>query len=305
MDSRGIHKFHNSLFRRLLGTSACGAAALAVVLAAGCGSHTQAAGASHRSAPATARAALPPAQALRLAAEQEQHVTSFTGTLTMRLSGMRGSTVTGAMRARLKPEPAYYLAATFARPGRAPRTMREVITGHTLYLNSGQMFTQRFGKPWVKVPAGPLHKLPSLNFGPVNWSGPRLGQAGTGPLGEDAMLTAATDVRVTGTQLVAGVQTTRYSGIYQLPLKTAGIHGKKQRLERRLMRDLGFGRMRLTACIDGRHQLRELSLRGNLGPERMTVTVIYTGLNEPVAIPVPPPGQVAEIPPGMPGSTLG
>jgi hypothetical protein len=299
MDARGINKFRNSFVSRLPGAAACGAAALAVVLAAGCGSRPQAAGGSHRPAPAT----LPAAQALRLAAEQEQHVTTFTGTFTMRLSGVRDVTVTGAIRARLKPETAAYVAATFARPGHASHTAREVVTRHALYLNAGQVFTQRFGKPWVKVPAGSAHQPLRLDFGPVSWSARELGQ-GTGAFGEDAILRGAKDVHVAGTAMAGGVQTTRYSGIYQLPLGKAGIHGLKRRLERRLVRDLGFGRMRFSAWIDGRHQLRRLSVSGNLGPEHLAVTVIYTGLNEPVTIPSPPPGQVAVIPPGTPGGPL-
>lgn len=305
MDSRGIHEFRNSSFTRLTGAAACGAAALATVLAAGCGSHTQPAGASHRPARANAQATtVSAARALRLAAEQEQHLTSFTGTFTMRLSGMRAVTITGAMRARLTPGPAAYMEATFAMPGHAPRTMREIITRHTAYLNAGQMFNRKFGKPWVKVPAASLHQPPKLSLGPVSWSGPRLGQTGTGPWGEDVILTGAKNVRVAGTQMVGGVQTTHYSGIYQLPLRKAGVHGMKQRLERRLMRDLGFGRMRFSAWLDGRHQLRKLSVSGNLGPERMAVTLVYTGLNEPVTIPSPPPGQVAVIPSGTPGGPL-
>jgi hypothetical protein len=302
MVSRGIHQFRNSLFSRLPGAAACGAAALAVVLAAGCGPHTLAAGGSHRRAPAEAQAPLPGAQALRLATEQ--HVTSFTGTFTVRLSGTRAATITGAMRARLEPEPAAYMAATLSRPGHASRTMREIITPHALYLGGGQMFIQRFGKPWVKAPAGSLRQPPRLSIGPVSWYAPRLDQPGSDPLGVAPVFRAAKDVHVTGTAMVDGVQTTRYSGIYQIPLRQAGIHGLKQRLERRLMRDLGWGRMRFSAWIDGRHQLRKLSFRGTLGPERMTVTMNFTSLNGPVAIPLPPPGQVGVAPSGVPDGRL-
>jgi hypothetical protein len=297
MDSRGIHhKFRNSLFGRLLAGGACGATALTVVLAAGCGSHTQAPAASHRPAPA---------KALRLAAEQEQHLTSFTATLTMRLSGMRAATITGVMRARLKPEPAMYIEATLARAGHASRSMREIMARHALYLSAGQRFTQKFGKPWVKVSPGSLQQSSQMNFGSVGFFGPRLGKSGTVSLGQDVMLTAAKDVHVDGVQMVGGVQTTHYSGIYQIPLKGRGVHGMSRRLQQKLARDLGLGRMRFSAWIDGQGHVRKLSLSGNLGPsERMTATVIYTGINEPVTVSPPPPGQVTVMPPGMPGGTL-
>jgi len=304
MDSRGIHrKFHSSHFGRTV-SAACGAATLAIVATAGCGSHTQVAGASHHPAASKAHAGSPAAQALRLAAEQEQHLTSFTATFTMRLSGRGAAAITGAVRARLKPDLAMNMEATLARPGRAPRSVREILTQHTLYFNGGQMFTQRYGKPWVEVPAGSLHRPPGLNFGPVDLFGPRLGKTGTASSGQNTMLAAAKHVRMAGSQMVGGVQTTRYSGIYQLPLGQTGIHGMKPWLERRLVRDLGLGRIRLSAWIDSRHQLRKLSFSENLGPERMTGTVTYTGLAEPVTVLPPPPGQVAAIPPGMASGTL-
>jgi hypothetical protein len=66
-------------------------------------------------------------------------------------------------------------------------------------------------------------------------------------------------------------------------------------MARRLMR--AWGRVRFDAWIDQRHRPRKITTEAALGPERNTLTVLYTAINQQVTIALPPASQVAVVPP--------
>jgi len=187
--------------RKRLGTATlCGATALAAVLAAGCG--------SVRHAPGASRATVPASQALKLAAKQAQHFTSVAATITGQISGLHAATITCSVRMQTKPAVIVYAAFNVSAPGHPlPGGMQEIITGHSLHLKAAPL-ARKFGKPWVKVSAGPLVKPSATGLGQLSPFGQSLGPAGTDPLSSGNMLAAAQHVRVVGMQTVRGVQTT-------------------------------------------------------------------------------------------------
>jgi hypothetical protein len=129
-------------------TSAAGAAA--VLLAAGCSSNSG--------------SALPPVQAIALAANQARQINSFGSTLSVTMSGALSGTLAGTMRVRNRPSllaDADFSTLDFGGLNQ-PGGMHEILASNGIYLKMAA-FSQQLHKPWVKISFAELQRGTGIN----------------------------------------------------------------------------------------------------------------------------------------------
>ena len=183
---------------RAAGGAALALCAGALALVAGCST-----GSTGSTAPA---ASLTPRQAITLAADQSRRINSMAATISEQL-GTSGS-MTGTMQLQLKPT---LLVEEALRTSAAGQTVSvEAIVSRTvIYIKSP---TGTDGKPWIKIPLSGV----SGGLGSALRSLLQNTQADN-PAEQPLMLAASKNARKVGTQVVNGVQTTRYAGTFSLP----------------------------------------------------------------------------------------
>jgi hypothetical protein len=262
---------------------------VAALLAAGCGSTA----AGHRT-----RAALPAANAVKLAANQASQASSITATINMQMSGQRPATMQGTMAMRTRPALAMdmNIASMTVNGHDLPGGMREILVGNGLYLSTRQL-SRMAGRPWVMIPASTLNQATGNAFSQLEQ---QLQQQD--PLSSARMLGAAKNVKQTGTGTVGGVPVTRYSGTIPVQDGLSMLSPQLRELEQRALSSLGVSVVPFSAAVDQQHQIRQLEEWMTGTSERMVTTVSVTGLNQPVSVQPPPASQVGRLPAGGPSS---
>jgi hypothetical protein len=263
--------------------AACAAAA---ALLAGCG----AASSGGSAGPAKP---LSPRQAITLAYGTTSRATSVTGDFTIHAGTSTGEGLTGTMSERLKPT--LLLAEDLSLSAAGQKVaISEILSAQAIYLKEAAMSAES-GKPWVEIP------LSSLSGGLGGVLTQLLQDIQNGnPLEQTQVLATAKDVRADGTQVVDGVQTTRYAGSIS-PAVALKALSPGLRTSLAPMLNLISGDITFTVWIDGQHQVRRLVESEMASGEPINVTMNITSVNQPVHITLPPASQVAT----MPKSDLG
>ncbi|HEY7142826.1 MAG TPA: LppX_LprAFG lipoprotein [Streptosporangiaceae bacterium] len=271
--------------RRLAGPAGLLAATAAITLIAGCGSMTGSAQGG-----ATAKH-LSPRQALSLAASTSQRINSATTTLNVQV-GSNGSagTTSGTMQMQVRPT---LLVNANLKITAAGKTIpfSEILDAKTVYLKIPEL-SPHIGKPWVKI------SIADLPSGGASLSQLLQNLQNGNPLNQTQALSASKDVRATGTQVIGGVKTTRYTGTFT---SAAALKSVSPQLRKVLGPQLKLlqGPVKFTVWLDDQHRTRRMIETETVAGQAITTTINITSINQPVTITPPPASQVASMPSGL------
>jgi len=265
--------------RKLAAAAVAGTAA--ALLAAGCSS-------AKPSGQGSPGSGISPVRAITLAARQAKLATSFSSSLSIKMSGMESGMMAGTMEMRTRPLLVDF--TTFSVGGRSvPGGVQEIVTGHTLYLKAPGM-AQRFGKPWAKISFAELQQRTGISFAQIQ----QMQQ--NNPLVYTQMLAAASNVRVAGHQVIDGVPATQYTGTFTAAAELSHTPSSLRAYVRQALQRLGVTSVQFSAWIDGQHQARKIIVHETGTSEQVTATFTVTSINQPISVTLPPAGQVATIP---------
>ncbi len=252
-----------------------------MVLIGGCGK---------AAAPGHAAQGLTPRQALELAAQQSSRVRSMAASVRIQVSGSAGAVTTATEQAELRPALLVSEHATFSAAGQT-LAMDAIISRKDLYLKLSQL-SQVTGKQWVELPVSGVP-------GTGNLLGQVVQNLQSGdPFDQTRILSMASNVHAAGTQVIDGVQTTRYQGTFS-PAAVAASLPADMRAFGQALRRLS-GKVAFTIWLDAQHLTRKMTITEHLAGETAVSTTTVTAVNQPVHITLPPPGEVA-----TPGSAKG
>jgi hypothetical protein len=262
-------------------TAALAAGTATALLAAGCHIGSQASG------------PLSPTQEVALAAGQARQASSFGAGLSVTMSGAVSETIAGTMQ--ISTQPSLLAAGDFGTvdlAGRAvPGGLQEILTGQTVYLRM-KALAQQLHKPWAEIQFSALRQGTGISLGQLTQQ-----VQASSPLVQTQMLAAAKNVRVVGRQVIGGVRTTQYAGSYTAAAGVAALPPSLRATEARGMQALGIQVVSFNAWIDARHQARKIVVSENGSTEQVRVRLQITSINRGIDVSLPPPGQVAVVPP--------
>lgn len=268
--------------RKLAAVAAAGTAA--ALLAGGCSS-------GRPSGHGSAGSGISPAQAITLASQQAKHATSFSSSVSIKMSGIASGTIAGTLEMRTRP---LFFDADFSTMNvggqPVPGGIEEILSGHALYLKMPAL-AQQLGKPWVKFSLGELQNGTSISLAQIIQQAQQ-----NNPLVQMQMLAGAKNVRVAGHQVIDGVPTTHYTGTYTVAAALARLPSSLRATEQKGLQTLGITSVQFSAWIDGQHQARKIVAYETGTSERATVTMTVTGVNQPITVTLPSASQVATIP---------
>jgi len=268
--------------RKLAAVAVAGTAA--ALLAAGCSS-------GGPSGQGSAGSVISPAQAITLASQQAKHATSFSSSMSIKMSGMASGAMAGTMEMRTRPLLFDADFSTMNMSGQAlPGGIEEILTGHTLYLKMPAL-AQQLGKPWVKFSFAELQNGTGISLTQIIQQAQQ-----NNPLVQMQMLAGAKNVRIVGHQVLDGVWTTHYTGTYTVAAALARLPSSLRATERKGLQTLGITSVQFSVWIDGQHQARKIVAYETGTSEHATVTLTVTGINQPITVTLPSASQVATIP---------
>jgi hypothetical protein len=269
--------------------------AAAAVLAAGCSASGSIGGGSSGNAGSSSHSAaggMSSAQAVTLAAQQAQRVNSFTGTLSVKMSGKTNGTVAGTIQMRQRPS---LLAdvdmSTMDIAGQnVSGGAQEIINSQAAYMKMPALQGET-GKPWLKLPFSQLKKASGVNLGQL------IQQAQSdSPMLQTQMLAAAQNVRTVGTQTIGGVQTTEYTGTYPISAALAKLPASMRGPIQQHLQTMGLTSARFTVWLDAQHQTRKIIVVEHGSSQQMTMNMQVNSINQPVKVILPSASQVATVP---------
>jgi LppX_LprAFG lipoprotein len=268
--------------RKLAAVAAAGTAA--ALLAAGCSSGMP-------SGQGSAGSGISPARAITLASQQAKRATSFSSSLSIKMSGIASGAIAGTLEMRTRP---LLFDAAFRTMNVGGQSLaggiEEILTGHTLYLKVPALARQ-LGKPWVKFSFAQFRNGTGMSLAQIIQQAQQ-----NNPLVQMQMLAGARNVRVVGHQVIDGVPTTHYTGTYTAAAALARLPSSLRATEKKGLQALGVTSVRFSVWIDGQHQARKIVAYETGVSEHATVTLTVTGINQPITITLPPASQVVTIP---------
>jgi hypothetical protein len=201
------------------------------------------------------------------------------------------------MQLRIKPSLLVNAEMKVAVAGRTV-PFSEILTNKVIYLKIPGL-SPPGGKPWVKITFAQLGKA-GAGFGQL-----LQGLQNGNPLNQTKLLSASKDVRATGTQVIDGVKTTRYTGTFKPSAATAALPPSLRKLMAPQLK-LVQGDVKFTIWIDGQHHARQMVESETLTTGQTVVTTLnVTAINQPVNVSVPPANQVAPLPKELTGPADG
>jgi hypothetical protein len=267
--------------RKLAAVAAAGTAA--ALVAAGCSSGTPG---GHGPG-----SGISPIQAITLASQQAKRATSFSSSMSIKMSGVASGAMAGTLEMRTRPLLFDADFSTMNVGGQSiPGGIKEILTGHTLYLKM-RLLAQHLGKPWVRFSFAEIHNGTGISLAQIIQQAQQ-----NNPLVQTQMLASAKNVRVAGHQVIDGVPTTHYTGTYTAAAALARLPSSLRATERKGLQTLGITSVQFSVWIDGQHQARKIIAYEKGTSEQATVTLTVTGINQPITVTLPRASQVATIP---------
>ena len=268
------------------GLLAAAAAGLAALLAAGCSAGT----AQHAATPAKPGAS--PQQAVELAAYHAKTATSVTATVSMQMTGAVTMTMSGTLAEQIRPRllAEMRIPVLKAAGQTLPGGMTEILAGQAFYMHAPDLPLPG-GKPWVKIPFSDLTGTSGVNLGQL------LQQAqNENPMMQAQMLASAKGVHEAGKTTVGGVPVTEYTGHYSMADALASIPASERSAADQQMTKAGVGSVDFTVWLDDQQMVRKLVLTVPSSAFTMTMTMLVTGINQPVTVQLPAASQTTVAP---------
>lgn len=276
------------------------AAAIMVLLAAGCGSPTTSTKASDTTANQTT-AADTPLHEVQLAAATAKTMNSVTAKISISMSAADGATVkdmpqhyAGTISARFRPalyENLDYPDASIAH-SQMPGGIQEILTPSSLYLKAAA-FSQVIHTPWMLIPRSSLTQASNADFRPLVQEA-----RNDSPLTQIQMLAAASYADPAGTSILDGVPVTEYTGTYNITSALRLLPASIRTQVAQAAAEDAIGFAKYYVWVDASHQPRKVISDWDGIELNETMTLVITGINKPVTQYLPPASEVSGIPRG-------
>jgi hypothetical protein len=227
-------------------------------------------------------------QAINMAAATSQRINSASTTMAVKVSGSTSATTTGSMQLQLKPSLLMSASLNIAAAGRTI-PVDEVLGSQAVYVKVPGV-SALTGKPWLKISFTQLSGKLGAAYGQLLQS-----MQNGNPLSQTKLFEVSKNVHATGTQVINGVQTTRYTGSYSAASARAALSPSQRKLLGSQLNSL-TGDVLFTVWIDGQHHVRRVIETEHVGGSTVNTTINITAIDQPVHITLPPANQVAPLP---------
>jgi hypothetical protein len=230
------------------------------------------------------------AQVVTAASMQTRKATSMAATFTETIGGM--GTVTASVQERIRP---LLMSMTMSEKieGRSV-PISAIIDSSAMYMRFGQIV----GLPGYS--SGKWVKIPFTGTGAAGLSSMLGSLQSENPASQAVLLAGAEDVRMTGSQVLDGVQTASYSGSISEASALKALPSSYRSTLGPELKSL-TGTIAFTVWIDGHDLVRKLELTETLAGEPLDVTVTVQSYDQPVTITIPSGSQVIAMPTSLSG----
>jgi hypothetical protein len=252
----------------------------ALALLAGCSAGTTS---------STAATSANPRTALILAADHAAQLSSMDASFSQ-TSTDATQNFSGTVQMQLKPTLVAEVAGDVAAGGQSMH-LTEILTGTAIYLKLAEL-SQETGKPWTEIPFSGLPGKSSALMTQL-----MQGVENDNPASQARMVSASKNVHVSGTQMVDGVETTKYEGSYTPAAALAALTPSERRTLGADLKGL-TGQVRYTEWIDAQHYARKTIVTETVNGQHVTLTFNITAINQAVHVKLPPRRKVAVLPAG-------
>jgi hypothetical protein len=269
------------------------------LIAAGCGGSSSA-GAAGKSGSASAGAAGKsgsaaasqlPDQVIAAAAARMSTITSAAATITENV-GHGQEDISGSLQEKLKPTLRISTTLKLSVSGRSA-AIGMVVSDQAIWAKIAD-FQQETGKPWVRIPFSALTKT-GVGAAAVFKILQNLS-----PAQQTAWLAGARHVRESGTLAINGVPTTEYSGSVVPAEASAKMTPALRKALAPGLQTIS-GDIRFSDWIDGSGYIRQQVVHEIASGRQVSIIILFTAINQPVHITMPPASQTA----ALPSSALG
>jgi len=277
--------------KRLRPAAGFAAAVVVAATAAGCSSGGSAAQRPKNwASPKATATPLTASQLLAAAAKNSSGVKSFTGQLSIKITGKTKATMNGSIAERNKPFSADINMSSPSAGSHDSGADSVLITPKEAYIKvPAAVLPGSVNTPWL-----------GLNLSSVKEHGTSLstvlGQADNNPFSDAQMLTATENARITGTGTVNGVSATEVSGTVPISQALSKLPSKERTELGQAAEQQGIGQIKFTEWIDARHQLQKAVEDESGSTVSETTTMTMLSINQPVSVSAPPKSQVTQIP---------
>ncbi|WP_225835517.1 hypothetical protein [Streptomyces sp. NK08204] len=239
----------------------------------------------------------PQAAAVDKAVRRTEAVGSLRYRITGRVPGQRLG-IEGATGA--KPATGRIRITYLGSPDADTAVELRLVDGHLYESMSEHGVPQKtHGKHWADF--GSTTDVRSYGGLKMDMSGMR-DQATQNPAREAAFLTAAENIRRTGTETVGKTRTTHYTGtvtVHDLRSRLKGLGGpgragRKRSLD--MYAQMGVDELTLDVWIDGQDRVRRQRIRGFGRHGELDLTATFRGYGKPVSVARPPAGDTVVVP---------
>jgi hypothetical protein len=228
-----------------------------------------------------------PAQVLTAAAHKSADLSSLTATFSEQASGVNGGSVSATVKEIRKPLQMSMSMTELA--GGQSISLSAVINSKAMYMKLGAaagLPSSMAGK-WLEIP---LTGLDSGSFASLIESA-----ESQNPVSQIQVLLAGKQLRADGTQVVDGVETTRYTGSITPSTALKMLPASSRTFLTPMLKEMQ-GNSHFTIWIDGSDQIRKVVENENVSGQPVTVTMTLGNFNQPLTITLPPASQVMKIP---------
>jgi hypothetical protein len=228
-----------------------------------------------------------PAQVLAAAAHKSAAVNSLSATYSEQISGQASGLITGAVKEIRKPLQ-MSIGMTETIEGQTI-PLSAILTDNTMYMKFGTIAglpSQLVGK-WIEFP------LSGLAGG--TYSSLLQSVQNENPASQTQELLAAKHLRADGTQVIDGVQTTRYIGSFT-PAAALKVLSQKERAALAPAMKQVSGLINFSVWIDSNDLIRKFTEHETVGSEAVNVTFTFTSFNQPVNVAIPPASEIIHYP---------
>jgi hypothetical protein len=228
-----------------------------------------------------------PAQVLADAAHKAASVSTLSATYSEKISGLAAGSISGSVQEVRKP---LQISTTMTESidGQAIR-LSAVLTQKAMYMKFGSaqgLPTAMVGK-WIEFP---LTSLSGGEFASLLQS-----VQNENPASQAQLLVASRHLRADGKQVIAGVETTKYTGSFTPSTALKALPASERKALAPAMKQVN-GDISFTVWIDGSDQIRQLVDVETVAGESVTSTFTFDSFNQPLTIKTPPQGQVMHVP---------
>jgi hypothetical protein len=228
-----------------------------------------------------------PAQVLAAAAHKSAAVNSLSATYSEQISGLASGSITGAVQEIRKPLQ-MSIGMTETIEGQTI-PLSAILTDNTMYMKFGTMTglpSSLVGK-WIEFP------LSGLAGG--TYSSLLQSVQNENPASQTQELLAAKHLRADGTQVIDGVQTTRYTGSFTPAAALKVLSPKERTALAPAMKQIS-GLINFSVWIDGNDLIRKFTEHETVASETVNVTFTFQSFNQSVNVTIPPASQVIHYP---------